>query len=169
MSGHRQSALMLHGLGKTDQQWILAHLDSTDREIVSDHLTELKALGIPADRTFTAVPRPSTGKRDLLHIASANQMLNVLANEPVWLIRHVLALDNWHWRDAFLAALDPVERERLTAPGQAVAPLNDHAAASLRTQLLHRLGTVDSHKTQHQSRWNAIRGLLPSLQQRLHR
>jgi hypothetical protein len=139
MPAHRQSALLLHGLNKADQHWILARLADDDRRIVGHHLAELKELGIPADPGIAA---QASGARahaaaGPLHAASGEAMFQLLADEPVWLVRHVLALADWPWRTAFLDAHGGARRERLAAASP--APLAPLAAERLLARLAAKL------------------------------
>ncbi|RSZ56288.1 hypothetical protein HF313_22245 [Massilia atriviolacea] len=138
MAAHRQSALLLHGLGQADQRWILSQLGEEDRRILAGHLAELKELGIPAD---PAIARQAGGARAVadqgpLHKASAATMLQVLADEPLWLVRQVLALADWPWRQAYLEAHPEQQRERLG--GEVHPPLHPQAAQRLLARLAER-------------------------------
>lgn len=142
MGAHRQSALLLHGLGYADQHWILERLDEDDRSTLEAHLAELKSLGIPAAPALAAAssaPRQA-GVHGKLMAASAQRMAELLADEPVWLVRHLLALGQWPWRDAYLAALPAARRERI---GTARPPaLSEAAAARLLADIGAALGEV---------------------------
>ena len=143
MTAHRQSALLLHGLNPDDQRWILSRLAAPDQSILRRHLTELKDLGIAGDsgvREAATATAPVSGAAALpatVAHASAAQMRLLLAEQPAWLVAHVLALDDWPWRAAYLANLPPPQRERLAAPR--CAPLAPAAAASLLAHLNARL------------------------------
>ena len=153
MSAHRQSALVLHGLAEEDQRWMLARLAPEDRRVVGEHLTELRSLGIPADpalidaatRDESTTAMASSG-RDIanpLYFASAVQMHAVLAGEPLWLVQRVLALGDWPWKQEFLAALTPGQRERLKAQGETQTAVQKNVSERLLAQLSMRLGGVD--------------------------
>ncbi|NHZ89943.1 hypothetical protein F2P45_13105 [Massilia sp. CCM 8733] len=140
MPAHRQSALLLHGLGQADQRWILSQLGEQDRRILAGHLAELKELGIPAD---PSIARQAGGARAVadqgpLHKASAATMLQVLADEPAWLVRQVLGLSDWPWRQAYLEAHPEQQRARLG--GDAGTPLHPQAAQRLMERLAERAG-----------------------------
>jgi hypothetical protein len=131
MPGHRQSALLLHGLEKADQHWVLAQLASDDAGTLRGHLAELKALGIPRDHALAARAQP-TGMEEAsagMHVASAEQIQVLLADEPAWLVAHLLAAAEWPWRDEFLASLAPFQRDRIAA--LRTAPLRPAAARQL--------------------------------------
>lgn len=107
MSAYRQSALLLHGLNEADQRWILEQLNVDDRSQLRDHLAELRELGIPADRNIlTSLGISETGERlDDLQAASASEMQMVLRDEPLWMLKQVLALESWPWKEQFLDTL----------------------------------------------------------------
>lgn len=168
MPGQRQSALMLHAMQPADRDWILARLPHTERAILDGHLQELRSLGIPADPLLARAG--GAGAADspaaTLRLADAGDMQLVLAGEPLWLLRHLLAMDDWPWRDAWLAGLPTAQRERLLAgaapglaaaaagallqrtaarlalrtAGRATAPTADTHPAGWRTRLRHLLG-----------------------------
>lgn len=139
MPGHRQSALLLHGLSKPDQRWLLSQLPESDRLILSQHLAELKQLGIPAE---PALLDKATGARAAsaagpLHAAALPMVQQMLADEPVWMVAQVLALAEWPWRDALLASLPDGQRDRVAAVRP--APLHPQAAERLMARLTERL------------------------------
>lgn len=165
MAGHRQSALLLHGLSEPDRCWILERLGEEDQHILSEYLAELKSLGIPVDPAMIDAVRSSgpTDAGDPLHAASTVQIQALLADEPVWLIRHVLALDDWPWRQNYLEALAPGQRERLMASRQ--APLSGKAAERLRWQLAQRLARFDIAPAENRAIPPARRGLFHAVRQ----
>ncbi|MFZ6765894.1 hypothetical protein ACO0LM_02330 [Undibacterium sp. Di26W] len=139
MSGYRQSALLLHGLGVQDQRWILDQLSKDDQVTLRSHLAELKDLGIPVDRSMLANLGISEtgGKLDALQAASAADMQLLLSGEPVWLIKQVLSLENWPWKQEYLASMtsaqaDKLKHMQLPQPGP-------RARQSLRSHLLQEL------------------------------
>lgn len=184
MSRHRQSALLLHGLSALDQHWILARLPAEDQRILGEHLSELRSLGIPADPALfdamtgdasvveSARSSPRRAAADPLQAASGAQMDALLADEPVWLVRHVLALENWSWREDFLAAQTSARRERLKMTGgmtdDAPGPAGGKLAECLRAQLLLRLQGFDLDRAARQP-VQTPQGLLSSVQQVVRR
>ena len=166
MADHRQSALLLHGLCETDRRYILERLRADDQRILGDHLAELNSLGIPADAGLIDAVKSSRRRvaGDPLHKATSAQMRALLVNEPVWLVRQVLALDNWSWRGDFIAALAPMQQERLAAARP--APLSAKPAQCLREQLTQRLAQLDSDRMAYLP---APRGLRALLQQAVRR
>ncbi len=164
MEGPRQSALLLHGLSEPDRQWILQHLGDEDRLLLGEYLAELKSLGIPGDPTLLdgfRSPRPRDGRDPLLG-ASVAQIRALLADEPVWLVRHVLALGDWPWRQDFLAALEPAQRERLMA--SRLVPMRGKAAECLRRQLAQRLARFEVDPVESRAIPPAARGFFHALQ-----
>lgn len=166
MPGHRQSALLLHGLSAPDRRWVLEQLAAPDQLILNQHLNELKSLGIPADAAFSADRRPPPAAATL-ETASADQMRRLLAEEPVWLVRHLLALADWPWRDDFLATLPASQRRRMTAAHR--APLAPRAAQSLLAQLTQRLAGAHRMTPSAQPLEAAAGGLLQRLRRTLRR
>ena len=164
MPAHRQSALLLHGLAKADQRWILSQLPDADRLIVAQHLAELKELGIPADPALGAQARSARAHAAAgpLHAASGAAMARLLADEPLWLVRQVLALAEWPWRAAFLETHNTAQRERLS--GAAPAALAPEAAARLLARLETRLAqhgaAVPGSTTARRGPLAALRGAL---------
>jgi hypothetical protein len=131
MPGHRQSALLLYGLDKADQRWVLAQLGERDAVVLRRHLAELRTLGIPADPALAARAMPAgvDGAGATLHAASVAQVQLLLDEEPAWLTAHLLAAADWPWAGDFLAALTPVQRERIDA--LQATPLRPAAARNL--------------------------------------
>lgn len=167
MSGHQHSALLLHGLDESDQTWILAQLGEDDQRLLGEHLAELKDLGIPADAGLAqeAITAHRTkAPSDPLRAATAAQMQAVLAEEPQWLVRQVLALEDWPWREAFLAQFPAHERRRNS---QAI-DLPPKVAENLRQQLLQRLTQCHSRAEPRPQR-QANNSLLRALQHAVRR
>jgi hypothetical protein len=165
MSGHRQSALLLHGLGKADRRWILSQLHQDDAQLLDRHLAELKDLGIPADPALGARnsrAMAAQGSAGAVHGASAAAMQLLLAQEPAWMVRHLLALGPWPWRDAFLDSLAPPQRERLAGAG--CPPLRAEASERLLAAVAGKLAARPS--VPHAA---PAAGLMQSLRQSLRR
>ncbi|HEX7640593.1 MAG TPA: hypothetical protein VF472_00125 [Burkholderiaceae bacterium] len=126
---YRQSALLLHGIGETDRRWILAQLTDDQRRDLSTQLAELKELGMPPDRslaeellaggvraTVPHAPRMAAaadGTGAALRLAPAQAVLQLLKEQPAWLIAAVLSVEAWPWREAIYAALNASTRERV--------------------------------------------------------
>ncbi|MES2933120.1 MAG: hypothetical protein V4805_06500 [Pseudomonadota bacterium] len=180
MPWHRQSALLLHGIQKRDQSWILARLAEEDQHIVRKHLAELHSLGIPVDPTLIdaatsgasaptfIAPLQQGGLTDLVARASAVHMHALLADEPVWLVRHVLALDQWSWQQDFLATLTPGQRERLSVTGATPIVVGSKLGERLHVQLSLRLAEFDLDRAAARSS-KTPGGLLSFLQQAVRR
>lgn len=139
MSGYRQSALLLHGLHTTDQRWILDQLSKDDQEQLRSHLLELKQLGIPADRSTLANLGISEtgGKLDELQAARAADMQLLLKDEPLWLVKQVLSMENWPWKPEFIAGLNHVQADKLQQ--MQLQPAVAKAQEILRSHLLQQL------------------------------
>jgi len=169
MSGHQHSALLLHGLEESDRHWILAQLAEDDRRILGEHLAELKDLGIPADAGLVQEAITAHGSLapsgDPLHAATAAQMQVLLSDEPQWLVRQVLALEDWPWRRDFLALLPHHERTRHNQPGA----LSPKVAESLRQQLAQRLMQCRSLRAEPRPPRQASNNLIQALQNAVRR
>lgn len=139
MSGHRQSALLLHGLNRADQQWLLNQLAEPDQRCLRDHLAELRSLGIPASAGLTPEPGAGVQADTALTVehASAEQMQQVLSDEPLWLQQQLLAAAAWRWRDAYLSLLSPIQRQRLAE--HSARPLSERTVQALVSQVNQRL------------------------------
>ena len=151
MSGHHQSALLLHAVSETDRHWILKHLPETDQRILNNHLKELQQLGIPVDPSLAGIASQyvaGSDEMDLLQLANANHIRALLADEPVWMVRQILALEAWPWKQDFLALFPVVERTRLLSAE--VSPIGPKVAEYLRSRLMDRMkenvapGTIKS-------------------------
>ncbi|MFZ6659030.1 hypothetical protein [Undibacterium sp. TJN19] len=139
MPGFRQSALLLHGLSVSDQRWILERLAADDQKLLREHLAELKDLGIPADSSMLNNLGISAdgSKLSPTQAAAAADMLMALKDEPIWLLKQVLSLENWHWKQAFLAGLTQGQKEKLQS--LQIPALSVRAQISLRAYLIERL------------------------------
>ncbi|HYD79890.1 MAG TPA: hypothetical protein VEC06_08775 [Paucimonas sp.] len=127
MSGHRQTALLLHELGEEDRRWLVGQIPDEDRSILKELLDELQSLRIPSDGNLLervmapraeAPPSEPAGPAapgDAVRRASAQQMSDLLAREPAWLLAIVLGIEAWPWREAFLSKLEPVRRDAVQA------------------------------------------------------
>ncbi|MGZ3182501.1 MAG: hypothetical protein ACXU8N_08680 [Telluria sp.] len=139
MSGERQAALLLHGLDRADQRWLLARLDAGAARVLRGHLRELADLGIPADPALApgAAPAGMEAAAAAVHAASAAQIQLLLADEPAWLAAQLLALRAWPWRAAYLDSLPAPQRaQAAAAPAE---PLRPAAARALLAALAGRL------------------------------
>lgn len=137
MSGERRAALALHSLSPADREWVLSQLQPTDRQLLEPLLSELRALGIPAEPAMgqaadeptlgfatpvaAAVPQaeeqlerpaqpPEPTPQQRVEMATAEQVLTVLAQEPTRLVAALLAVGPFPWRDGLLQRLPPERR-----------------------------------------------------------
>lgn len=132
----RQAALRLYDTRPEDREWVLAQLQEQDRSQLREMLQELAELGIPSDvsvrteieATQHEDDRVKNSKPKTLRDASAEHVLGVLGDEPAWLISTVLNIEDWAWRDSFIAGLysarrSAIERmpKRMVRPGLAEA------------------------------------------------
>ena len=136
MAAHRESALLLHGLSRADQRWILSQLDQASARTLRTHLRELRELGIPADPALApSSAASSAGAPDSsadavrLERASAASLQLALAGEPAWMVAQLLALRAWPWRTAFRDGSGPERRAAIDAAG--TLPLAPRAEAAL--------------------------------------
>ena len=120
MSGHRRTAVALHGLHEQDRQWMLAELAPQDQATVRAHLKELDELGFsygpdmigevnkpPLD---AASPLPPLQR---LQLATVQQLLALLQEEPAALIARLFSLHAWPWQEALLNQLPAARRQRI--------------------------------------------------------
>lgn len=150
--GYRQSALLLHGLGKADRQWIMAQLPDEQRQALASQLVELEELGIPSDRTLTesllvearkrTATAPARAFGSALRQASAASVLPLLSGQPTWLVATVLCIEAWPWREAIYTGLDASRRERVKQSMGARPP--EKLARALVSQLEARLDTAEA-------------------------
>lgn len=134
----RHVAILLHGLGEVDRDWLLGQLPPTQQGQLQPLLAELQVLGIPSDPQLTrdAVlrgtappdlsPPPSrsadAGDPALDRLAAA-ATARVLAPEPATLAAELLARGGAAWRAEVLREMAPPRRREIEA---ALAP---HLAA----------------------------------------
>ncbi len=116
MSGHRRTAVLLHGMHEQDRQWMLAELAPKDQATVRAYLEELDALGFSYGPDMMAqVNQPTTPLSPLqsLQLAGVQQMLALLQEEPPGLIARLFSLHTWPWQEALLKQLPANKRQRI--------------------------------------------------------
>lgn len=122
MSGVRQAAMVLHGLGDADREWMLSRLPPSRVDELRPLLDELRELGMPTDAELiaqavdgaqAAAPTPQSQDAARIAGASAAQMLALLRGEPDRLVALVTSSSAWPWRDAFFGQLGPHRAARL--------------------------------------------------------
>lgn len=117
-SSLRRSALMLHGVGASDQAWLLGRIAEPQRTQVSALLQELRTLGIPPDggvvRQAVSQPaRTASTPHERVSQACATRLADVLKDEPCVLVARLIQAGPWSWTDAFLALLAPARRAQV--------------------------------------------------------
>lgn len=143
MSGHRQAALALYGLGDSDRRAILAELPAADQALLRGLLDELAELGFDknANGALVSAPAPVAGDAAAtLMQATPAAMLAVLRHEPASLVAQLLSLRRFPWADTFMELLAPHHRALIADALRAdavVAParerfLLDSASAAVR-------------------------------------
>jgi hypothetical protein len=133
MSGHRKAALALHALTPEDQALILAGLPTADQRLLNTYLDELAELGFDARAVDTALSdRPSPAPRDRVAAAAADDILRVLGNEPLGLVRALLDAGPWQWESALLSAMPGPMRAHLQTGSTAERPAPAREAFILR-------------------------------------
>lgn len=157
MSGHKKSALLLHGLDPADQLWMLGQLPQHQREALKAALSELQALGIPPEAGLrAAVPAEEPVREPMreptredaalrqLESADAAQVHAALVDQPSELVQAFLSAHAWPWRD-------DVRAQWAQAGARGTGPLKDQAPAmgpALRASLIEavaaRLGQVSA-------------------------
>ncbi|MGC3963595.1 MAG: hypothetical protein QM803_09790 [Rhodocyclaceae bacterium] len=145
----RRAALLLHAMGEFDRQWTLARLAPSDRSNMDALLAELRELGIPADKSLirTALEDGARSNGSLAQVvedpiaaASPDIMVELLRYESQRTIALVLSLQEWSWRQAFLARLPQALRDDLLETCVLAAPPS--LAVALRAILIERLGAI---------------------------
>ena len=134
----REAALVLHGLHWRDRLWLLRKLLPAWRGNLARLLGELRQLGIEQAFGDSHALPPSLAHASLddtelalVSQASSSQILALLADEPVPLQAHALALHAWPWRQAVWKSLGSLQRRRLLAHASADQPLPPCVAAAL--------------------------------------
>lgn len=157
----RRSALALQAVQPQDREWVMQHLEPVQREALLASLSELETLGIQASaddwalltEQLSAQPINTSALTDLevLEAATAEQMLLILAEEPVTLIATVLAIQPWHWAASFVKGLPVVkqvklrDRSVLEAPATALAEGLVHALANALRQSVVTVPAKSAH------------------------
>jgi len=171
---YRQSALLLHGVGEADRNWILAQLAAEEREPLTQHLIELKGLGMPVDGSLAArfLTQPLTQK-DVREVKSAEcktfpdasvEAIHLLfEGEPMWLIAAVLSIRTWPWHDAFINKLDTSRREQIRIEMRESVPIK------LGLALVSRLEARLPNAVDEAERLPIVSPPLTSFSQQIHR
>lgn len=147
----KRAALELHNLAPQDREWVLGRLPDAERARLAPLLAELDGMDIRFDLDSAAlppaesseVPAPAHGGRSAqleIRAAAAADVVRVLAGEPAWLVRAVLALEAWPWLALVRTALQQQGVLRQQAPRlSGAATLPSAQAAALLALLAERL------------------------------
>jgi hypothetical protein len=166
----RSAALVLHSMSEADRAWALAELSEEERGVLRPLIDELQALGVPADTDWVSsalgTPAPVARSRgreasDPVHrkVARAlpEQVVAVLQDEPVELVRRLLGLSSWPWKTEVIAALN-TRRGELFDAAPALA-LSQPPSALDRAALTRFAGQLSG--SSHRSQADAIDRSLP--------
>lgn len=113
----RSAALVLHSMSEADRAWALSELSEEERGVLRPLIDELQALGVPADTEWVSsalgAPAPLARGREAsdptqrkVARARPEQVVAVLQDEPVELVRRLLGLSSWPWKAEVIAALN---------------------------------------------------------------
>jgi hypothetical protein len=170
----RKAALAVHALAAPDRAWVLQALPRNHREELEPLLAELKALGIPADRslyreTDAVPPEPELSWPDKLDGATLSTLSNTLTREPEQLTQALLAIRPWCWGPRLLAGWTGEQRAVL-AEVPARAPVTPRLESAL-LQVLHERVTAAQAERQVAGAaapraWQRLRAVLAPLRRR---
>ena len=136
MSGLRKAALVMHGLGEQDRQWLLERLPAHwARELSCAPPAAVgRALGSPAT-TNSSAKRPGTPSQSRAAVgpdsgpiarASVEQVHALLKDEPDALIALVISSGPGPWREALLLGFAPSRAKSI----RAARPFREHRSAA---------------------------------------
>jgi hypothetical protein len=170
----RKAALAVHALAAPDRAWVLQALPRNHREELEPLLAELKALGIPADRslylaTDAALREPELAWPETLDAATLTALSNTLAKEPEQVTQALLAIRPWSWGPRLLAGWTG-ERRAALAEAPSRAPVTPRLASTL-LQVLHgrvRAAQDECHAPVSAAprAWQRLRAVLAPLRRR---
>jgi hypothetical protein len=146
MSAVRESALVLHGLGANDREWLLSRLPGERADELRCLVDELQTLGLPSDpelssRALQAPPPVAmvaapviSSSIQVIDAASAEQMRCLLDKEADSLLAIVASSSAWRWREKWLARIEPLRAQRVRRL------MDEHSPTpALRQAVLHAL------------------------------
>ena len=172
--GYRKAALSLHGLGKSDQKWLLSKLPESDREKVVVMLSQLRNMGVPEDPALIAdvnhnKPGVSrTGVTDTSHeglqtvitdidSAPVDEVFAILSEEPNWIIAVLLEAHDWTWTQAFLVSLDNDRRAAVCQLAKGVrAHITERLKGAIVVGLAGLLETAISRDKESENRFDVM-------------
>jgi hypothetical protein len=130
MSGTRRAALALYALTDADREQILGDLAASEQAALRGHLQELQELGF--ERASAPLLRPLAPARTPAAPASAAEVIDaapaaalyaILQDEPLSLLKPLLAVRRWRWQAELLALFPAARRVALQAASTStVAP-----------------------------------------------
>ena len=127
----QKAALMLHGLSRRDQAWLLKRLLPAVRSILQPLLNELRGLGIaPGVGADDGSPPPVTCDvvlhKDAVAVVNeshSNHALKVLGRQPERVQAALIGMHDWLWKPTFCDSLSMFQRSALTAVVPNALPL----------------------------------------------
>jgi hypothetical protein len=152
----KRAALELQGLNAHDREWVLARLPSAEQARVRPLLAELDQLDVRFDIGTVAdslrdgssngaapVAAPAMAAkgepRSAIREASSGNIVELLEDEPAWVVDAVLALDDWPWSAEVGTALAQRGIRRSQSPGRDSAPLPPALSSALLALVAERL------------------------------
>ena len=159
----KRAALEMHRLNPEDREWVLDRLPPAEQARVRPLLAELDAMNVRFDtegdtngiddqphHRSTADSEsmvPEVSARSLVHDASAIDVLHVLSEEPAWVARALLAIDDWPWSASVRRVL--TQRGALREPSMTrqASPLPSGLSTALLSLVAERLSTAASERT----------------------
>lgn len=166
--GRRVAALTVHALCEEDQAWVLDQLPSEDRMELAGWLSELRALGVPADAQLLSLAKGGGGEPAVRDIAALQnvplppadraavaasiseahlaQLAQCLLDEPPATARACLSAYDDAERAALLALMPSERAVALREPGRAIpataVELREAIRSCLMQQALRSTGTT---------------------------
>lgn len=169
------AAMMVQDMAQQDREWIFARLSPLQRRRLKNGLLRLEGDDARPNKAFdfatreetqsTTLPSPrdsvdgsaaklfsdgppgiaELSRRDLIALASADQIQKVLENEPVELIAIFLSIENWSWRAVYLSRLDVSRRKNI----EAIMLKNNRVPRKLESVLIDQIGACLSPGTEY--------------------
>lgn len=120
--GYKRAALSVHGLAEADRQWLLSRLPAAEGEALQHLIGELSsprmrrlagwrqvlAGGLRANKPETK--QSIKNAEGTIEAASAQEVRDLLEQEPDWVIAVILAHRTWPWTIGYLASIEQHRR-----------------------------------------------------------